>query len=72
MARWTDLQLRPLVLLGALPAVLAYPPSYYTVIKSADNLLPSYDYVVVGGGNSGLVVANRLSENPRTQALFWT
>lgn len=27
------------------------------------SLLPSYDYVVVGGGISGLTVANRLSED---------
>lgn len=27
------------------------------------SLLPSYDYVVVGGGVSGLTVANRLSED---------
>ncbi len=31
--------------------------------NGSSTLLPAYDYVVVGCGISGLVVANRLSEN---------
>ena len=34
------------------------------VLNRASEVEQSYDYVVVGGGLSGLVVANRLSENP--------
>ena len=39
-------------------------PSFGTIVARETDLLPEYDYVVVGGGVGGLVVANRLSEDP--------
>ncbi|TGO59033.1 hypothetical protein BOTNAR_0170g00090 [Botryotinia narcissicola] len=39
------------------------------VLERSADLLPIYDYVIVGGGTSGLVVANRLSRNANTTVL---
>lgn len=41
----------------------------YPDTSSTLNLRDTYDYVVVGGGTSGLVVASRLTENPNVHVL---
>ena len=34
-----------------------------TFISNVTGLLPEYDYVIIGGGTSGLTVADRLTED---------
>lgn len=39
------------------------------VFNHTKQLRESYDYIIAGGGTSGLVVANRLTENPKISVL---
>jgi hypothetical protein len=49
-----------------IPPISAAPPFRGKHICNETQLLPSYDYVVIGGGIAGLVLGNRLSEDNST------
>ena len=56
------LLLVPLARLSSCALAASFAPR--AVIVNDSQLRTEYDYVVIGGGTSGLVVANRLTENP--------
>ncbi|PSK60283.1 Long-chain-alcohol oxidase FAO3 [Elsinoe australis] len=61
-----------LVASSVISSALALPPSRQNgpkVTKKSKTIQASYDYVVVGGGASGLTVANRLTENSAVRVL---
>jgi ribulose 1,5-bisphosphate synthetase/thiazole synthase len=54
-----------LLVLGALSFSEARVlPRFSTPVSAREVAATSYDYVIVGGGISGLTVADRLTENP--------
>lgn len=48
---------------------LSHPAVQHARLVGRDvDLRSSYDFVIIGGGTSGLTVADRLTENPKSQS----
>ncbi|PVH96882.1 GMC oxidoreductase [Periconia macrospinosa] len=50
-------------------ALCARSPQLRNIVQRAEDLQADYDFIVVGGGASGLTVADRLTENPNASVL---
>lgn len=58
-----------LVIAGYISPSDAHRALSSTIITRQSKLLPSYDYVIVGGGTAGLTVTDRLTEDGKTTVL---
>ncbi|KAK8051484.1 choline dehydrogenase-like protein [Apiospora rasikravindrae] len=54
---------------GMLVSWLLLDATTAAILYDSRSIKESYDYIVIGGGTSGLVVANRLSEDPNKSVL---